>query len=299
MISAKSKLEYKLRKGKFIITSEFNPSKGVNIGDMKEKAEILKKWVDVVNVSDFQGSNLSMGNLAAAHLLKDWDIEPILQITCRDRNRLALQSDILSAYTVGIRNILVLTGDYPTIGDHPSSYPVFDLDSVQLLWAIAKLESGIDLAGKRISKCPIFFKGAAIKVESDTEASYELQLIKIKKKVEFGAQFFQTMPIFDEDNFKIFIERVRKLNIDIPIIAGIQLLKSSRMANYINRNLPGINVPQNIIDKMARTKDELSASIDIAASIINKIKPYCEGIHIGAQGWEEYIPTLIKNIDTN
>lgn len=292
-----SNLEKDLREGKFVVTSEFGPPKGAGKSFIEEKARLLKDNVVAVNVSDLQGANMSMDPLAASHLLISMGLEPVIQLTCRDRNRLSLQSDILSAYTLGIKNVLALTGDYTTIGDQPSSYPIFDLDSVQLLWAIKNLEEGKDLSGNNLTKKPTFFKGAAVKVESDTEASYELQLMKMKKKYDQGAQFFQTMPVFDTNNFYKFIKRVRNLNIDVPILAGIQLIKSGGMANYMNKNLPGVSVPQDIIDKMTIASDKVSVSINIAASIINKIKPYCSGIHIGAQGWEEYIPTLIKNID--
>jgi 5,10-methylenetetrahydrofolate reductase len=240
-----------------------------------------------------------MSAIGCSSILRNYGLEPVLQITCRDRNRLALQSDLLSAYVMGIKNILVLTGDYTTVGDHPGSKPVFDLDSVQLLHTISRLEEGYDLSGNELTKKPMFFKGAAVNPEANTEASYELQLIKMKKKVDHGAQFFQTMPVFNENKFFEFIERTKDLNIDVPIIVGIQLIKSKRMADYINKNIPGVNVPQSIIDRIDKTKDKVSTSIDIASSTINKIKKVCQGIHIGAQGWEKHIPRLIENIDLN
>lgn len=299
MKNSLSNLEKSLKSKKFTITSEFGPLKGVDTKKIMEEVEILKNCVTAVNVSDLQGANLSMDGLAASSILIGFGLEPVLQLTCRDRNRLALQSNVLSAYVMGIKSILVLTGDYTTVGDHPESKPVFDLDSVQLLWAISRLEQGYDMAGKELTEKPTFFKGAAVKPEADSEASFELQLMKMKKKVDCGAQFFQTMPVFDTDNFIQFTERVRELDIDVPILAGIQLLKSERMANYMNKFLPGINVPQVIIDRLAGASDKLAVSLDIAAATVNKIKPYCAGIHIGAQGWEEHIPALIKNIDKN
>jgi len=292
-------LQKNLKEGKFVFTSEFGPPKGVDTAIIEEKVALLKGNIVAANVSDLQGANLSMDGLAASSILIDLGLEPVLQLTCRDRNRLALQSNILSAYVMGIKSILVLTGDYTTVGDHPGSYPVFDLDSVQLLWAISRLEEGYDMAGNKLTEKPTFFKGAAVNPEANSEASYELQLIKMKKKVDCGAQFFQTMPVFDPDRFIEFTKRVRQLDIDAPILAGIQLLKSERMANYMNKYLPGINVPQIVIDRLAGTSDKLAVSLDIAAETVNKIKPYCSGIHIGAQGWEEHIPDLISNIDKN
>ena len=291
-----SSLQKSLKECKFVYTSEFGPPKGADKASVEEKAELLKESVVAANVSDLQGANMSMDRLAASYLILSMGLEPVAQFTCRDRNRLSLQSDILSASALGIKNILVLTGDYTTVGDHPGAKTVFDLDSVQLLRVISRLEEGYDLSGNKLTKKPVFFKGAAVKVECDSEASYELQLIKMKKKVDCGAQFFQTMPVFDPDNFIRFTERVRELDIDVPILAGIQLLKSERMANYMNKYLPGINVPQVVIDRLADAGDKLSVSLDIAASTVNRIKPYCAGIHIGAQGWEQHILALIKKI---
>ncbi len=294
-----SNLEKDLGEGKFVLTSEFSPPKGAESRKIEENAGLLINLVVAANVSGLQGSNLSMSAIECSCILRNYGLEPVLQITCRDRNRLALQSDLLSAYVMGIKNILVLTGDYTTIGDHPGSKPVFDLDSVQLLHTISRLEEGYDLSGNELTKKPMFFKGAAVNPEANTEASYELQLIKMKKKVDHGAQFFQTMPVFNENKFFEFIERTKDLNIDVPIIVGIQLIKSKRMADYINKNIPGVNVPQSIIDRIDKTKDKVSISIDIASSTINKIKKVCQGIHIGAQGWEKHIPRLIENIDLN
>jgi methylenetetrahydrofolate reductase (NADPH) len=294
-----SNLQKSLKEGKFVFTSEFASPKGVDTALIEEKVGLLKESVVAVNVSDLQGANLSMDGLATSSILIDSGLEPVLQLTCRDRNRLALQSNVLSASVMGIKSILVLTGDHTTVGDHPSSYPVFDLDSVQLLWAISRLEEGYDMAGNKLSKKPTFFKGAAVNPGANSEASYELQLMKMKKKVDCGAEFFQTMPVFDPERFIEFIKRVKEMDIDVHILAGIQLLKSERMANYLNKYLPGIIVPQMAIDRLAGASDKLAVSLDIAADTVNKIKPYCSGIHIGAQGWEEHIPALIKNIDKN
>lgn len=291
-----NKFKKKLENGEFVFTSELGPPKGVSIDDLKIKIEILKKSVTAANVSDLQGSNLSLNPVSTSHILNELGLEPIIQIACRDRNRLALQSDILSAYVLGIRNILCLTGDYITIGDDPKAKPVFDLDSVQLLWVIKKLEDGYDIVGNELKGKPHFFKGAAVNPEADTKASFELQLIKMKKKFDCGAEFFQTMPVFNINKFKTFIERVKALDIDVPIIAGIQLIKSKKMANYMNKYIPGITVPEWIIEKITNASDKVDMSINIAAGIINNIKPFCSGIHIGAQGWEQHIPALIKKL---
>lgn len=289
----------KLENGEFVITCELGPPKGVNIEKIKQDAGLLKGIIDAINVSDLQGANMNLGGLAVSHILLDLGLNPIYQITCRDRNRLALQSDLLSAYVLGVQNILILTGDHPSIGDHPHAKPIFDLDSVQLLWVIKKLEEGYDMVGNKLKGKPYFFKGAAVHPEADTKASFELQIIKMKKKVDCSAQFFQTMPVFNADKFKIFIDRVKTFNIKIPIIVGIQLIKSEKMANYINKYIPGISVPKWIIEKIAKAENKVDMSLNIAADIINNIKLFCSGIHIGAQGWEKHIPTLIKKIDMN
>ena len=238
-----SSLQANLKKGNFVFTSEFGPPKGVDTEKMLEDAEILKNCVNAANVSDLQGANLSMDGFAMSSILIGLGLEPVLQLTCRDRNRLALQSNVLSAHVMGIKNILVLTGDYTTVGDHPGSKPVFDLDSVQLLLAISRLEEGYDMSGNKLTEKPAFFKGAAVNPEANSEASFELQLMKMKKKVDCGAQFFQTMPVFDADRFIEFTKRVQEIDIDSPILAGVQLLKSARIANSMNKYLPGINVP--------------------------------------------------------
>jgi len=292
----KSKFEKNLRSGKFAVTCEIGPPKGAEVEEIREAAEYLRDVADGINVTDLQSSVMRLGSLTTCRLLKEWGLDPIFQVTCRDRNRLALQSDLLSAYVLGIRNVLALTGDYTTIGDHPQAEPVFDLDSVQLLWAIKNLEEGKDLAGKELTKKPSFFKGAVVNPGADTEASYELQIIKMKKKIDQGAQFFQTQAIFDAEVFKRFMERVHKENIDVPILAGIILLKSERMANYMNKFVPGVFVPEPVVRKMEGTRDKVSMCIEIASRLIEEAKPYCAGVHIQALGWEKHIPAVVKNL---
>lgn len=297
ILSSDLGFEQSLKMGKFTITTEFLTVRGINIEMVIENAKILKKLTNGVNVGDLQRSQLYLSSLATCHILKDLGLDPIMQITCRDKNRLALQSELLSAHVLGIRNILVLTGDHPAIGDQPQTKPVFDLDSVQLLWVIKKLESGYDMAGNLLNGKPDFFKGAVINPNADTDASIELQLIKMVKKIEQGAQFFQTQPVFNINLFEKFIERVSKLSIKIPIIAGIMLIKSENMAAYINKFIPGIKIPEAIIEKMAKSKDKISKSIEIATDIVKKIKPLCSGIHIGAQGWENHLEKFINNLN--
>lgn len=293
----KSDLKEALERGKFAVTCEIGPPKGAEDNEIRDTAQILKGLVDGINVTDLQSSVMRLGSLTTCHILREMGLDPILQVTCRDRNRLAIQSDLLSAYVLGIRNVLALTGDYTTIGDHPQAEPVFDLDSVQLLWTIKMLEEGHDLAGKQLTAKPSFFKGAVVNPGADTEAAFELQLIKMKKKIDHGAQFFQTQAIFDPDVFKKFMESVSKMNTNTPILAGIILLKSDKMANYMNKFVPGVFVPEPIIKRMAEAEDKVSMCLEVAAEIIEKVKPYCAGVHIQAMGWEKHVPTLLKKLN--
>ncbi|MHB8278858.1 MAG: methylenetetrahydrofolate reductase [Candidatus Humimicrobiaceae bacterium] len=291
-----SNLQKKLSEGNFAITCEIGPPKGADKEEIKEAAEYLKNFADGINVTDLQSSVMRLGSLTTCALLKQWGYEPVFQMTARDRNRLMLQSDLLSAYVLGIRNVLAITGDYTTIGDHPQAEPVFDLDSAQLLWAMKTLEGGKDLVGNDLTYKPEFFKGAVVNPGADTNASYELQIIKMKKKINLGAQFFQTQAIFDAEVFKRFMDRMEKEKINVPILAGIILLKSKGMANYMNKFVPGVFVPEHIIEKMEKTDDKIATCIEIASDLINQVKPYCSGVHIQALGWEKHIPAVIANI---
>ncbi|MGM0365250.1 MAG: methylenetetrahydrofolate reductase [Actinomycetota bacterium] len=291
-----SNLQRKLSEGKFTVTCEIGPPKGADKEEIKEAAEYLKDVADGINVTDLQSSVMRMGSLTTCTLLKEWGYEPVFQMTTRDRNRLMIQSDLLSAYVMGIRNVLAITGDFTNIGDHPQAQPVYDMDSVQLLWTMRTLEEGKDLVGNDLTKKPEFFKGAVVNPGADTEASYELQIIKMKKKIKMGAQFFQTQAIFDAEIFKRFMDRMEKEKIDVPILAGIILLKSKGMANYMNKFVPGVYVPDNVIEKMEKTDDKVATCIEIASELINEVKPYCAGVHIQALGWEKHIKPIIENV---
>jgi 5,10-methylenetetrahydrofolate reductase len=197
---------------------------------------------------------------------------------------------------LGIRNVLSLTGDHTTVGDHPQAKPVYDLDSVSLLYAMGKLESGYDLVGNELKGKPEFFKGAVVNPGADTEAAYSLQMIKMQKKIDMGAQFFQTQAVFDARVVEKFMEKVDKMNMKVPVLIGVILLKSEKMANYMNKNVPGIFVPKNIIERMAGTTDKVSMCLEILSELITEIKPYCAGVHIQALGWEKHVPKLIKDL---
>jgi 5,10-methylenetetrahydrofolate reductase len=284
-------LQSALRSGKFVITAEVGPLKGTDTAEITEIAELLRGRVDAANATDQQSSVMRLGSLATCHLLKGGGLDPVLQMTCRDRNRLALQSDLLSASVLGIENVLAITGDLPALGDHPQALPVYDLDSVQLLWIISRLNEGYDMVGNELQGKPKFFPGAVVNPGADTEAAFELQLFKMEKKIAAGAKFFQTQAVYDIDSFARFMKRVEGFN--IPILAGIIPLKSAGMARFMNKNVAGVSVPEELIDKMADAEDRTVTGIAIAADLIKGLKDICQGVHIMAIGWEKKVPAIL------
>ena len=287
-------LRSKLESGQFAITCEFGPLKGTDTHEIKENIEVLKGKVDAANVTDQQSSVMRLSGLATSTLCVQGGLEPIFQMTCRDRNRIALQSDLLGAWVLGIRNVLALTGDLPCLGDHPKAMGVFDLDSVTLLQAITSLNNGTDLSGNELQGKPDFFAGAVVKVDSNTEASEELQLLKFEKKIAAGARFFQTQAVYDPVSFEKFMNRVSRFN--VPVMAGIIPLKNAGMAKFMNANVAGVHVPDAIIKRLADAPKEERAStgIQIAAELIKEMAPMCQGVHIMAIGWEKMVPVIME-----
>lgn len=281
-----------LNSGKFVVTSEAAPPKGTNLEKMLHHIDLLKDKVDGINVTDHQSSVMRFPSLGAVLLVKEHGGEPILQMTCRDRNRLALQADLLFAYTRGIRNVLCLTGDSIPVGDHKEAKAVFDLDSVQLLRMIRIMESGKDLGGNDLDGVVEFCAGATVTPEAQP---IEPQLIKFEKKVAAGAEFFQTQAVYDLDNFRRFMQYARQFN--TKILAGIILLVSARMAKYMNDNVPGVFVPEGLIDELASAPKgtALEKGIEIAGRMIKTIKEdaICDGVHIMAIGREEVVPDIL------
>ncbi len=272
-----------------MVTSEIGPPKGIHIEAILEDAELIRGRVDALNVTDLQSSVMRLGSLAVCIRLKEKGFEPIFQMTCRDRNRLALQSDLLSAGHFGIENILVLTGDHPKLGDHPDAKAVFDLDSVQLIQAVRKLEQGLDMAGKKLEgTTPKFCAGAVVNPGADP---LEPQIMKMEKKIAAGAEFFQTQAIYDIKTFENFLAKTRHLK--ATVMAGIVLLKSAGMAKYMNENVAGIFVPDDLIKEMQETKDKQAKSVEIAARLIKDLKPMCQGIHIMPIGWDKVVPRVL------
>jgi len=288
-----SALARKLTRNEFVITAEVCPPKGCDTSDFLSKSRLVAPSVDAINVTDNQGANMRLSPLAAAALLVQEGIEPIYQVTCRDRNRLALQSDLLGAAALGITNILALTGDHISFGDHRQGKPVFDLDSVQLLTAIRTLASGKDLAGRPLTGAPAFFVGAAAAPEAEPFAA---TLPKLRQKAAAGARFFQTQAIFNQDRLAEFSTFAAPLG--VKTIAGILVLKSAGMARYINEHIPGLTIPEAIVTELAESAKPLQTGIDIALRQMRAVRPHCDGLHLMVMGREELIPDLVKEITT-
>jgi len=283
-------LQDKIKDKKFIVTGEIGPPKGVDLKEIMEDALLIKDRVDAINVTDLQSSVMRVGSLAICKLLIESGIEPIFQLTCRDRNRLALQSDLLSAWVLGVKNVLALTGDHPALGDHPDAQPVFDLDSVLLTQAIQTLNSGKDIKGNELKGKPDFYVGCVVNPGSD---NLEAEIIKLKKKIKAGAQFIQTQAIYDIGLYKKFLDVLGP--IDVPIFAGIVMLKSAGMAKFMNENVAGVFVPDSLIVeiKSVSKEDRPKKSIEIAARIIKELKSTCQGVHLMTLGWDKYIPQIL------
>jgi len=281
-----------LNSGKFVITSEVAPPKGTNLEKVLHHIELLKDKVDAINVTDHQSSVMRFPSIGGCLAIKEKGGEPILQMTCRDRNRLALQAELLFASTRGINNVLCLTGDAVPVGDHKEAKGVFDLDSLQLLRTVRLMESGKDLGGNDLDGVVEFCAGATVTPEA---RPIEPQLIKFEKKIEAGAEFFQTQGIYDLDNFAKFMEHARQF--PVKILAGIILLSSARMAKFMTANVPGIFVPQSMIDELAAVPKEemLNKGIEIAGRMIAALKKdsICDGVHIMAIGKEEVVPDIL------
>lgn len=294
-----SALQAGLQSGEFTVTAEIGPPKGVNIHPAIHEAETFFKndKIASVNVTDIQTAVMRAGSMVGCKLLIDKGIEPVLQMVTRDRNRLALESDLLSAYILGVRNVLALTGDHVTMGDHPGAKAVYDLDSVGLLQAMSTLEKGSDLGldmkgnPNELDGAPQFFKGCVV---TPCAEEVEPQLIKLEKKVEAGAQFCQTQAVYDPAAFEKFMKRAEKIG--IPIMVGIVVLKTAGMAKYMNGNVPGVVVPKSIIKELSDAPKgaRKKASIEISGRLVKEMKSMCAGAHIMPLGWDDTVPKILE-----
>ena len=293
-----SQLQQRLQAGRFVVTGEIGPPKGTNVGPVLDEAEhCLKGKVVAVNVTDNQTAVMRVGSMAMCRLLLERGIEPVFQMVCRDRNRIALQSDALSAAVLGVENVLALTGDHVVMGDHREAQPVRDLDSVGLLQAMARLEAGSDMGadfkGKpnQLDGAPKFFKGCCV---TPCGKNPEAQAIKLAKKVEAGAQFVQTQAVYDPATFERFMRRIE--DVKVPVLVGIVVLKSAGMAKYMNRSVPGVQVPDALIKRLADAPKESLKQVatEIAAELVRAMKPMCQGAHLMTLGWDDLVPNIIE-----
>lgn len=277
-----------LASGEFVVTSEVGPCKGTHVAEMLQTAELLRGRVAALNVTDNQSAVVRLCSLAACTMLRERGFETVLQMTCRDRNRLAIQSDLLGAAALGITNVLALTGDHVTAGDHPQAKSVYDLESVQLLDVIASLNAGTDIAGNELDGAPEFLAGAVVTPDAEPLGP---QKAKFEKKVRSGARFFQTQAVFDAKSFKDFMTYARRF--DVKVLAGVLVLKSAGMARYLNRNVPGVTVPSAIIEELAESDSPAELGIEIAGRFIHDVRYHCDGAHVMAIGAEHRVPDVL------
>ena len=282
-----------LESGKFIVTAEVSPPKGTDTRQMLKNAALLDGVADAINVTDNQRAVMRMSPLAASSILTRKGYETIMHVTCRDRNRLSLQSELLGASALGVNNILVMSGDHPVKGDHEGAKPVYDLDSVQLLELVQQLNIGFDFSGNELEGKTDLFSGAV----TNTELSV-VSLIKLGKKIKSGAGFIQTQAVFDTGVFSRFMEQVdiirSKYNPDLKIIAGIIPLKSEKSAHFLNSNIPGIRVPDEMVGRMQTAKNPVDEGMEIAAGLIGELKGMCDGVHIMPIGNHENTGRILE-----
>ena len=281
-----------LKSGRFVVTSELNPPKGTDLSTLFRHAEALSGMVDAFNLTDSAGANMTMAPIAAAHIMLDRGIEPILQVTGRDRNRIALEGEMLAAAALGVTNVLCMSGDPPGRGDHPDAVGVFDLKAETLLDAVKAMNSGADMYGNRLKGAPYIFAGAVANPGAD---DVDHELARMEEKVRRGAAFFQTQAVYDAATFETFMEAARGFG--VPVLAGMIVLKSARMARFLNDKLPGVSVPESIIDEMDAAQDKAAAGIQITARLIREVRAMCDGTHIMAIGWESRIPAILAAAD--
>ncbi len=275
--------------GKFILTTEVGPPKGCHLEEMVEEGEACRGMVDGINVTDIQSSVMRASSLVGCLKLQEAGLPPVLQMVCRDRNRLALQSELLSAAVMGITDVLCLTGDYTTLGDHPQAKPVFDLDSVQLIQAAKMLMEGHDMAGEELDgEPPTFCLGCVVNPGAEP---LEPQIMKLRKKIRAGAEFVQTQAVYDPELFANFMAQAGDLG--VPVLAGIVMLKSAGMANYMNKFVAGVSVPKEMIARMKETDDKVRTSIEITVELVNGLKDKCQGIHMMPLGWNKHVATVL------
>jgi methylenetetrahydrofolate reductase (NADH) len=290
-MSMNSLFEDKIRSGRFVVTTELTPPKGIDLSEFFAKAEALRGLVDAINITESPRARMAVEPKSVGHLLQDRGVEAIVQITARDRNRIAIQADLLGGCVLGIRNFLFMTGDDPKIGDHPDTKGVFDLTTIELLNAARSLRNGQDLSGNDLHGSPHLFLGSTINPGSQDLAR---EAENTRRKIDAGSQFFQTQAIYDTGSLARFLDAA-KLG-DAPLLAGVIPLKSAKMGAWLNANVPGVRVPATLLEEMQRAgpQGEAAKGIDIAAQTISQLRGLCSGVHVMAIGWENRIPEILR-----
>ncbi|MGA1865045.1 MAG: methylenetetrahydrofolate reductase [bacterium] len=298
-----SHLETLLGKGHFVATAELGPPKSADLELIKKKASILRGFVDAVNITDNQTAIVRVSSIAAGKIAFEEGLEPIIQMTCRDRNRLAIQSDLLGAYVLGLRNLLCLSGDHQSFGNHPYAKNVYDLDSIQLVQMLKNMrdekifECGEEIRNTKKSDIlePRMFLGVAANPFADP---FEFRVIRLAKKIKAGADFVQTQCIFDLPKFKEWMKMVvdRGLHEKVHILAGVMPIKSYRVLQYMKNNVAGMSIPDDLIERMKGAEDPKAEGVEVCIEMIQQLReiPGIHGVHIMAVEWEEIVPEIVQ-----
>ena len=287
-----SKFAAKLHSGAFAVTTELTPPKGIDLTDLFAKADRLRDHVDAINITESPRARMAIEPTAVAHLLLDHGIDPIVQFTTRDRNRIALQADLLGAAALGIHNFVFMSGDPPQKGDHPDAKAVFDLTASDMLRAAHALMGGRDLAGHELKGAPELFVGATA---NPGAPDFTAEIVNTRRKLDAGAQFLQTQALYEPATLEKFLDVLKPDG--VAILAGIIPLKSARMAGWLNANVPGVNVPDALLQEVAAAHSagrEIPVGIDIAARTIRQVRGLCAGVHLMMMGWERHIPEILQ-----
>ena len=282
-----------LANSKFVITCETSSPKGVDLEDFLNRVDLVKDYVAAINIGDNQRAVMRAGPLAICNLLKKRGIEPVMELAARDKNRLALQSDLLAAAIMGIENIVLVTGHDPTLGDHAEAKPVYDLDSVALIDVAVGLTQGRDMAGHPIDGAPDLCLGV---VATPGLVDDEKEMSRLKEKLQRGARFIQTQPVYELEVMEKFVEAIK--GFEVPVFAGHVILKSASMASFMNSNFPGVKIPDTMIRELEGLPRDrvIETTLQMSAELIKKIKPMCQGIHFMPEGWERYLSRIVEQV---
>lgn len=284
-----SRLREALERGEFVVTGEIAPPRGADVSAMKETMALVGPLCHALNITDNQGASLHMSSLGACLVALEMGFEPIFQQTCRDRNRLALQSDLMAAWALGIENVLMVTGDDPRSGDHPQAKGVFDVDSTHLLQIASGMNEGRDMLGRPLAGSTGFYLGAAMFPEAEP---WDAQLARTVGKIEAGARFFQTQAVFDFDRLARAVDALHAHG--AKVIAGVLFVRSPRVIDFVNEHLAGLMVPEHVARRIKNAADPLEAAIDLAVEQVATIRDIADGVHVMPLGLDARVPEVLE-----